>query len=78
VPLQLLQRFSPVFLRFIRLLLSPIFAYLSLTGFFKAFKALPSSKVGNPLFCKRRFLVFRRLKSILFAVQNAATFFLKA
>jgi hypothetical protein len=65
---QLPQRLSPVVLRFVRLLLSLISAYLSLTGSFKAFKALFSSIVNDLLFYKRRFLVFRRLKSVLFAV----------
>jgi hypothetical protein len=78
VLLQLLQRLSPVFLRFVRLLLSPISACLGLTGFFKAFKALPSFIVNNLLFCKRRFLVFRRLESVLFAVRSAATFSFKS
>jgi hypothetical protein len=68
MPSQLLQRFLLVFLRFVRLLLLPIFAYLSLTESFKFFKALLSSIVNDLLSCKRRFLVFRRLESVLFSV----------
>jgi hypothetical protein len=78
MPPQLLQRLSPVFLRFVRLLLSLIFACSSLTGSFKAFKALPSSIVSNLLCYKRRFLVLRRLESVLFAVRSAATSFFKS
>jgi hypothetical protein len=78
MPPQLLQRLSPVVFRFVRLLLSPISACLSLTGSFKAFKALPSSIVNDPPSYKRRFLVFRRLKSVLFAVQKAATSLFKS